>query len=77
VWFENGIPEITGSYKNNLREGKWTIYNEDGTIRYELNYEGGITKDRQMDIDSSEIIDNLEKNKGKIADPEKTGELER
>jgi len=77
VWFENGLPEITGSYKNNLREDKWIIYNEDGTTRYELNYEGGITKDRQMDIDSSEIIDNLEKNKGKIADPEKTGELER
>jgi antitoxin component YwqK of YwqJK toxin-antitoxin module len=77
VRFENGIPEITGSYKNNFREGKWIIYNEDGTKRYELNYEGGVTIDRQMDIDSSEIIDNLEKNKGKIADPEKTGELER
>ena len=77
VWYENGFPEIRGSYKNNLREGKWIIYNEDGTTRYELNYTGGITKDRQMDIDSSEIIDNLEKNKGKIADPEKTGELER
>ena len=77
VWYENGFPEIRGSYKNNLREGKWIIYNEDGTTRYELNYTGGITKDRQMDLDSSEIIDNLEKNKGKIADPEKTGELER
>jgi len=77
VWYENGNPEIKGTYKNNLREGKWIIYNEDGTVRYEMNYEGGVTKDRRMDIESSEIIDNLEKDKGKIADPEKTGELER
>jgi antitoxin component YwqK of YwqJK toxin-antitoxin module len=75
VWFENGKTEFSGFYKNNLREGKWYIYNEDGSLRYELNYTGGVTKDRQMDIDASEIIDNLEKNKGKIADPEKTGEI--
>jgi hypothetical protein len=34
-----------------------------------------MTKDRQMDIDASKIIDDLEKNKGKIPDPEKTGEI--
>ena len=33
----------------------------------------GVTKDRQMDIDESDFLDSLEKNKGKIADPEKTG----
>ncbi|HBE42512.1 MAG TPA: hypothetical protein DDW27_15185 [Bacteroidales bacterium] len=75
VWFENGIPEITGFYKNNLREGKWTIFNEDGTIKYVLNYTLGMTKDRKMDLDAEKIIDNLEKNKGKIPDPEKTGEF--
>ena len=73
VWYENGRPEITGTYKNNLREGKWIIYNEDGTKKYELNYTGGITKDRKMEIDAAEIIDNLEKNKGKIPDPQNTG----
>lgn len=75
VWYENGNPEITGFYKNNFREGKWIIFNEDGTVKYELNYTAGMTKDRQMDIDASAIIDNLEKNKGKIPDPEKTGEF--
>jgi len=73
VWIENGKPEISGYYKNNYREGKWLIYNEDGTLRYELNYTLGVTKDRQMDIDASNIIDDMEKNKGKVADPEKTG----
>jgi len=75
VLFENGKPEISGFYKNNFREGKWLIYNEDGTLKYELNYTAGVTKDRQMDIDASMIIDNMEKNKGTIPDPEKTGEI--
>ena len=73
VWFENGNPEFSGYYKNNLREGKWLIYKEDGILRYELNYTGGVTKDRQMDIDLSNLIDEMERNQGKIADPEKTG----
>ena len=37
------------------------------------NIIAGITKDRQMDIDESDFLDSLENNKGKIADPEKTG----
>lgn len=75
VWYENGKPEISGEYINNLREGRWIIYNEDETIKYELNYTLGMTKDRQMDIDAAEIIDNMEKNRGKIADPQNTGEI--
>ena len=75
VLFENGKPEISGYYKNNYREGKWLIYNEDGSLKYELNYANGMTKDRQMEIDASNIFDDLEKNKGKIPDPEKTGEI--
>ena len=74
VWYENGKPEFSGYYKNNLREGTWHIYKEDGVLRYKLNYSLGMTKDRQIDIDASELMDKLEKNQGKIADPEKTRE---
>jgi antitoxin component YwqK of YwqJK toxin-antitoxin module len=73
VWFKNGKNQFTGSYKNNLRDGKWNIYKEDGSLKYELNYVNGLTNDKQMDIDASDFFDNLEKNKGRIADPEKTG----
>jgi len=73
VWFENGRIEFSGQYKNDTRDGFWHIYNDDGTIKYELEYLEGVTKDRQMDIDESDYLDFLEKNKGKIADPEKTG----
>lgn len=75
VWFENGKNHFSGTYKNNMRDGKWCIYNDDGSLRYELNYVNGMTKDKQMDIDASDFFDNLEKNKDKIADPEKTGEI--
>jgi antitoxin component YwqK of YwqJK toxin-antitoxin module len=73
VWYENGKLQFSGSYKNNLREGKWDIYNKDGSLKYELNYVNGMTNDKQMDIDASDYFENLEKNRGKIADPEKTG----
>lgn len=72
VWFENGRIEFSGQYKNDARDGLWLIYNNDGTIKYKLEYLAGVTKDRQMDIDESDYLDSLEKNKGKIADPEKT-----
>jgi len=75
VWYENGNPEISGSYQNNFREGQWIIYNEDGSKKYELNYKLGMTKDRQMDIDAAEIIDNMERNKGKIPEPKDAGEI--
>jgi antitoxin component YwqK of YwqJK toxin-antitoxin module len=73
VWFENGAIEFSGNYKDDSRDGQWVIYNTDGTIKYKLNYLSGITKDRQMDIDESDFLDSLENNRGKIADPEKTG----
>jgi antitoxin component YwqK of YwqJK toxin-antitoxin module len=75
VWFEDGTVEISGSYKNNSREGTWLFYNKDGNLLYKMDYVDGITNDRQMDIDISNYLDNLEKNAGKIADPEKTGEI--
>jgi antitoxin component YwqK of YwqJK toxin-antitoxin module len=73
VWFENGKIEYSGQYKNDLRDGSWVIFNSDGTIRYKLEYVDGVTGENQMDIDVSDYLDTLERNKGKIADPEKTG----
>lgn len=72
AWYENGKPELSGTYKNNYREGKWFIFNNDGSLRYELDYKAGITRNRLMDIETSDFLDKVEKNSGKIADPEKT-----
>jgi antitoxin component YwqK of YwqJK toxin-antitoxin module len=76
VWFENGKMEFSGQYNNDVRDGLWQIYNTDGTVKYKLEYVGGVSKNRQMDIDGSEYLDQLEKNKGKIPDPEKTGVIQ-
>lgn len=73
VWFGNGNIEFSGQYKNDSRDGKWLIYNNDGSVKYQIEYQSGVTTDRQLDIDESDNLDLMEKNKGKIADPEKTG----
>lgn len=70
---DNGKPEFTGQYKNDSRDGRWIIFNNDGTAKYEITYREGVTNDRQLDIDESARLDSLEMNRGKIADPAKTG----
>lgn len=75
LWFENGKPEYTGQYKDNFRDGLWIIYKEDGTIKYQVPYLAGIAKNNPLDDAESTFLDSLENNRGKIADPEKTGIL--
>lgn len=75
TWSEDGKPEYSGQYKNDARDGLWLIYNPDGTVKYRIEYVDGITQDRQIDIEESRFLDNLEKNKDKVQDPEKTGVL--
>jgi antitoxin component YwqK of YwqJK toxin-antitoxin module len=71
VWYEDGKMEFSGRYKNEIRDGTWLIYNKEGSVKYKIEYKDGVTNDSKMDSDESDYLDNLEKNKGKIADPEK------
>jgi len=73
VWYENGAIEFSGQYKNDTRDGKWLIFNRDGSVKYKIEYKDGVTNDREMDINESDFLDSLEKNKGKFSDPEKSG----
>lgn len=75
AWFENGKQMYSGRYNGDVRDGLWLIYNEDGSLKYRIEYRNGIPDNKQMDIDASEYIDLLEKQEGKIPDPEKTGEM--
>jgi antitoxin component YwqK of YwqJK toxin-antitoxin module len=71
--FENGKTEFLGQYKDDLKEGVWIIYSKDGRQRFRTEYTAGIPNNREIDIYQSNYIDSLERNKVKIADPEKTG----
>ncbi len=75
VWFENGKIEFSGQYKNDARDGQWTIYDTTGAVRYRIEYHDGIANDRQMDIEQSDLLDALEKNRDNTPDPEKTGNM--
>ena len=74
-WFESGNIQFSGTYKNEKRDGIWLIYNRDGKLNYRIEYKMGVTKDKQMDIDSADYLDKMEAKKGSMPDPEKTGEI--
>ena len=74
AFFADSKPEVTGKYKDDLREGVWIIYNKDGSQRFKTEYSAGIPNNSAIDIYETDYIDSLERNKIKIADPEKTGE---
>ncbi len=75
AFFENGKPEMTGQYKNDLREGEWIIYKKDGTQRFRMEYAAGIPDNADINIYESDYIDSLERIKVRIEDPEKTGKI--
>jgi antitoxin component YwqK of YwqJK toxin-antitoxin module len=66
---------MTGRYNNDLREGEWLIFKQDGSQRYKLNYTAGKPDINDLDIYESNYFDSLGRIKVKIADPDKTGEI--
>jgi len=74
TWHMNGKPEITGQYINDVRTGMWSFFNSDGTLRKEIKYNNGIPENRaELILKETEYLDKLEREGGKIEDPEKTG----
>jgi antitoxin component YwqK of YwqJK toxin-antitoxin module len=75
VYFENGKPEYIGLYKEDTRHGTWKRYNSEGILKDTIDYIAGIVQNPEKYKKETEYLDALEKNKGKIADPEKTGTI--
>lgn len=75
AWHENGKLQVSGEYRNDRRNGHWQFFDANGTIIYNINYIEGIPDNRQMEIDAADFIDSLEKMKGSLPDPEKTGDM--
>jgi antitoxin component YwqK of YwqJK toxin-antitoxin module len=75
VFYDNGKPEFTGQYRNDARDGTWIRYNRDGSVKNKSSYISGRPVNPEQSLEETEYLDKLEKNKGKISDPEKTGSL--
>jgi antitoxin component YwqK of YwqJK toxin-antitoxin module len=75
VFYDNGKPEFIGQYRNDARDGTWIRYNRDGSVKNKIDYVAGHPTNPELYIEETQYLDMLEKNKGKISDPEITGSL--
>jgi antitoxin component YwqK of YwqJK toxin-antitoxin module len=75
VFYDNGKPEFTGQYKNDARDGTWIRYNRDGSVKNKIDYVAGHPTNPELYLEETLYLDMLEKNKGKISDPEITGSI--
>jgi antitoxin component YwqK of YwqJK toxin-antitoxin module len=61
---------IQGQYENNKRDGKWIYYKKSGHIDSEIKYINGVAENqKKIDELETQLLDELEKNKGKIKNP--------
>ncbi len=75
VLYANGKPEYIGAYNNDVRDGPWKIFTEEGKLEIELVYKMGSLDDPRVAERENAFLDLLEKNKGRISDPEITGTI--
>jgi len=40
-WHENGLKVAVGTWKKGIEVGKWTFYNEDGTVKEVKDFSDG------------------------------------
>ena len=72
TYFKNGKLELEAYYKNNLRDGNWNFYHENGDLWYTLKYEYGVILNPQVRDSVANIqLQDFEKNKDNVVDPEK------
>ena len=69
----DGKLQYEGKYKNDFRYGDWMVFNEDGSLKQILEYRDGKLVNPDQAEKETRFLDELEKNKGKIAIPDITG----
>jgi len=71
-YYRSGKTEVEAWYENNLPEHSWKYYDEEGNIRFILQYSKGLLQNpeviRQMDTWQ---LEELEKQRNRLTDPEK------
>lgn len=72
VHTQSGKLEMEANYENNLRDGAWKFYNQNGEFHYQLNYDKGeLLNPNVRDSIAGLKMQEIEKGKGTITDPEK------
>ncbi|OFY69606.1 MAG: hypothetical protein A2265_03180, partial [Bacteroidetes bacterium RIFOXYA12_FULL_33_9] len=72
AYYPTGSMRIQGFYKDGLKEGKWTFFNEDGRINKSLEFVKNIaTNQDELDLEFSKEINEIENNKLRYEEPEK------
>ena len=71
IYYESGQIQITGQYNNDQPEGIWKFMDENGKVKYELNYKAGILLNPQV-VDSiqADEFKAFDRAKGILKDPE-------
>ena len=70
----DGKDLLQGTYHHNVRAGKWYLYDKKGNLIRTISYTDGIPDNlEQLTREESALLDSLERNKGKLLDPEKYG----
>lgn len=70
----DGSKMLKGRYKNDTRDGEWIFYTKTGEISNTIIYEMGVaTNASELIQKETDMLDELEKRGGLIADPAKTG----
>lgn len=75
VYYEDGKPQYLGQYKNDIRDGTWVKYDRNGREITKITYINGLVTNPDIYIKETQYLDSLERNKDRIADPEKTGTI--
>ena len=71
--YSDGRNEWVGAYKNDKREGKWTHYDPSGNIISVTEYKEGVALNAdELQAKEQKILDNIEKQRGKIPEPDET-----
>lgn len=77
VNYPNNKPEWRGFYVDDVKNGKWTHYNPDGTLDSEIEFVNGIAKNaEELDRKEQKLLENMEKNKGTIPEPDENSLLQ-
>lgn len=71
----NGITHFDGQYLKNMREGDWKVYSEEGNLIKTLVYHEGRIDDPEYVERETKLLDELEKNRGKISIPDISGNI--